>query len=313
MTWLQSDGWDEIPPGQRFAELVERPGIVQLPGAHNALAGLIAKRVGFEGLYISGAAVSASLGLPDLGVMTLEELCFHARTVYRATQLPLVVDADTGYGEAVNVMRTVRELEAAGAAALQIEDQILPKKCGHLNDKRLVSVDDMCAKVTAAHRARTDIRIIARTDAVDTEGLDAAIGRMNCYIEAGADIVFADALIDEGMFRAVTQRVNAPFMANMTEFGRTPYYTAAQLEGFGCKLVIWPASSLRVAAKAMEKLYADLAAQGATHHLLDSMQTRSELYETIGYFEYEALDNTIAPSSIPEELPIPAVTPSTDD
>ena len=150
MTWLQSEGWDETPPGQRFTELIERPGIVQLPGAHNALAGLIARRAGFESLYLSGAAVSASLGLPDLGIMTLEELCFHARTVYRATQLPLVVDADTGYGEALNVMRTVRELEAAGAAALQIEDQIMPKKCGHLNDKRLISVDDMCAKVTAA-------------------------------------------------------------------------------------------------------------------------------------------------------------------
>ena len=312
MTWLQSGDWDETPPGQRFAELIKRSGIVQLPGAHNALAGLIARRSGFECLYLSGAAISATLGLPDLGIMTLEELCFHAKTIYRATQLPLVVDADTGYGEAINVMRTVRELEAAGAAALQIEDQILPKKCGHLNDKRLVSVDDMCAKVTAARRARIDIRIIARTDAVDTEGLETAIGRMNRYIEAGADIVFADALIDEAMFRAVTQQVNAPFMANMTEFGRTPYYTAKELEAFGCKLVIWPASSLRVAAKAMEKLYADLAAQGATYHLLDMMQTRSELYETIGYFEYEALDDAIAPSSVPEELPNPAADPFAD-
>ena len=196
-------------------------------------------------------------------------------------------------------MRTVRELEAAGAAALQIEDQILPKKCGHLNDKRLVSVDDMCVKVTAARRARTDIRIIARTDAVDTEGLDAAIGRMNRYIEAGADIVFADALIDEAMFRTVTRQVNAPFMANMTEFGRTPYYTATQLEEMGCKLVIWPASSLRIAARAMEKLYATIAKEGKTRPLLDNMLTRAELYEVINYFDFESLDASVARSVVP--------------
>ncbi|HAU11237.1 MAG TPA: methylisocitrate lyase, partial [Gammaproteobacteria bacterium] len=236
MTWLESEHWPKETPGQRLQQLIDGPGIIQIPGAHNALAGLMAKRAGFRCLYVSGAAVSASLGLPDLGIITLEELCFHVRSLYRATQLPLVVDADTGYGEVMNVMRTVHELEAAGAAAMQMEDQILPKKCGHLNDKRLVTTAEMCAKVTAAKRARRDLRIIARTDAVQSEGLDGAIVRMNRYIEAGADIAFADALVDEHMFRTFTSGISVPFIANMAEFGRTPYYTATQFEAMGCKL-----------------------------------------------------------------------------
>lgn len=299
MTWLESEHWPKETPGQRLQQLIDGPGIVQIPGAHNALAGLMAKRAGFRCLYVSGAAVSASLGLPDLGIITLEELCFHVRTLYRATQLPLVVDADTGYGEVMNVMRTVHELEAAGAAAMQMEDQILPKKCGHLNDKRLVTTEEMCAKVTAAKRARRDLRIIARTDAVQSEGLDGAIVRMNRYIEAGADIAFADALVDEHMFRTFTSGISVPFIANMTEFGRTPYYTATQLEEMGCKLVIWPASSLRIAARAMEKLYATIAKEGETRPLLDNMLTRAELYEVINYFDFESLDASVARSVVP--------------
>ena len=299
MTWLEAEQWPKETPGLRLQQMIDSPGIVQIPGAHNGLAGLIAKRSGFSCLYVSGAAVSASLGLPDLGIITLEELCFHVRTIYRATHLPLVVDADTGYGEVMNVMRTVHELEAAGAAAMQMEDQILPKKCGHLNDKRLVTTDEMCAKVTAAKRARRHLRIIARTDAVQSEGLDRAIARMNRYIEAGADIAFADALVDKDMFRTFTSNISVPFMANMTEFGRTPYYTATQLEAMGCKLVIWPASSLRVAARAMEKLYATIAKEGETRPLLDNMLTRAELYEVINYFDFESLDASVAKSVVP--------------
>ena len=299
MTWLEAEQWPKETPGLRLQQMVDSPGIVQIPGAHNGLAGLIAKRSGFSCLYVSGAAVSASLGLPDLGIITLEELCFHVRTIYRATHLPLVVDADTGYGEVMNVMRTVHELEAAGAAAMQMEDQILPKKCGHQNAKRLVTTDEMCAKVTAAKRARRHLRIIARTDAVQSEGLDRAIARMNRYIEAGADIAFADALVDKDMFRTFTSNISVPFMANMTEFGRTPYYTATQLEEMGCKLVIWPASSLRVAARAMEKLYATIAKEGETRPLLDNMLTRAELYEVINYFDFESLDASVAKSVVP--------------
>ena len=208
MTWLTNDRWIKQPAGERFAALLVRPGILRAPGAHNAMAGLLAKRAGFECLYVSGAAVTASMGLPDLGVIGLDELCHHVRSIYRATQLPLIVDADTGYGEVLNVMRTVRELEAAGAAAVQIEDQLLPKKCGHLNDKQLASPEDMARKVEAAHRARTHLRIIARTDAVAQEGLEGGIERARLYIEAGADIVFADALTSEAMFRRFSSSVD---------------------------------------------------------------------------------------------------------
>ncbi len=306
MTWLTDNDVHKETPGDRLTQLIAQPGIVRIPGAHNALAGLLAKRAGFGCLYVSGAAVSGSMGLPDLGIMTLEELSSHVRSIYRATQLPLVVDADTGYGEAINVMRTVQELESAGAAAMQIEDQVMPKKCGHLSDKRLISTEDMCAKVAAARKARSHLRIIARTDAVDGEGLESAIERLNRYVEAGADLVFADALKDEVSIRTTTQRVGAPVLANMAEFGRTPYFSAAELEVMGCRLVIWPASSLRIAARAMDRLYQDLARTGTTHQFIDDMVDRSELYDVIGYFDYESLDASVARSVVPEKKPVPS-------
>ena len=306
MTWLTDNDVHKESPGDRLTQLIAQPGIVRIPGAHNALAGLLAKRAGFGCLYVSGAAVSGSMGLPDLGIMTLEELSSHVRSIYRATQLPLVVDADTGYGEAINVMRTVQELESAGAAAMQIEDQVMPKKCGHLSDKRLISTEDMCAKVAAARKARSHLRIIARTDAVDGEGLESAIERLNRYVEAGADLVFADALKDEVSIRTITQRVGAPVLANMAEFGRTPYFSAAELEVMGCRLVIWPASSLRIAARAMDRLYQDLARTGTTHQFIDDMVDRSELYDVIGYFDYESLDASVARSVVPEKKPVPS-------
>jgi methylisocitrate lyase len=303
MTWLTSDFWQAAPAGERFAELLRRPGIVRAPGAHNALAGLLAKRAGFECLYVSGGAVTASLGLPDLGVLTIDDLCFVTRSIYRATGLPLIVDGDTGYGEALNVMRLVRELEAAGAAAVHIEDQILPKKCGHLNDKRLASPEEMAAKVAAARKARSHLRIIARTDAVASEGLEGGIRRAKLYLEAGADIVFPDAVISEADFRTFVEGVGgAPVMANMTEFGRTPYFTADEFQAFGCRIVIWPVSSLRIEAKAVERLYATIASEGSTKPLLDDMQTRADLYATIGYSDYEALDSSIAQSVVPADI-----------
>src|ERR1700722_19039414 len=181
MTWLV-DAKDPIPPGERMAALWRLPEILRIPGAHHAYAGIVAKRAGFDALYLSGGALSSMLGLPDLGIMTLEEVCFFVRSIYRATDLPILVDGDTGYGEVLNVARLVRELEDAGAAAVQIEDQILPKKCGHLNDKRLVTPDEMAAKVSAAVRARRHLRIIARTDAAAVEGMDAALDRARLYL-----------------------------------------------------------------------------------------------------------------------------------
>jgi methylisocitrate lyase len=302
MTWLDDSNSNVSPAGERLAELWRAPGIVQIPGAHNALAALLAKRAGFKALYLSGGALSASLGLADLGILGLDELCLFTRMIMRAAGLPLVVDADTGFGGVLNVMRTVRELEDAGAAAVQLEDQVLPKKCGHLNDKRLVAPEEMAAKVSAARRASRHLRIIARTDSVGVEGLEAALKRSHLYLSAGADAIFPEALTSEEMFRGFAREISAPLLANMTEFGRTPYLTTQQFEQFGYKMVIWPVSSLRVAAKAMTDLYATLASDGSTVTMLDRMQTRSELYETIQYEDYEALDQSISRSVLPPEL-----------
>ncbi|MEK9903664.1 MAG: isocitrate lyase/phosphoenolpyruvate mutase family protein, partial [Rhodospirillales bacterium] len=225
MTWLVAENWDPTPMGERFQALLDKPGIVKAPGAHNAMAGLLAKAAGFDCLYVSGAAVTAAMALPDLGVIQLNELCDVVRQIHRATQLPLIVDGDTGYGEVLNVMRTIHELEDAGAAAIQMEDQVLPKKCGHLNDKLLASPEEMARKVAAARKARRHLRIIARTDAVQSEGLEAGLARARLYAEAGADLVFADGIKTPEEFRRFSTECGAPFMANMTEFGRTPYYT----------------------------------------------------------------------------------------
>jgi methylisocitrate lyase len=301
MTWLDNEGYDPPPAGERLARLWLEPGILKIPGAHNALAGLLAKRAGFKALYLSGAALSASLGLADLGIIGLDELCLFARAIARATALPLIVDGDTGYGGILNVMRLVRELEDAGAAAVQIEDQSLPKKCGHLNDKRLVGADEMAAKVAAAVRARRHLRIIARTDAAASEGIDGAISRARIYRAAGADVIFPEALTDAQMFRDFARAVDAPLLANMTEFGRTPYFTAAEFENFGFKMVIWPVSSLRVEGAAVRDLYATLMRDGSAAAMLERMQTRTELYDTIGYNEYESLDASLAKSVTPPD------------
>ncbi|MFQ5765869.1 MAG: methylisocitrate lyase [Rhodospirillales bacterium] len=300
MTWLEGNGRDKRPAGERLRELLARPEILGVPGAHNGLAGMLAKEAGFEALYISGGAVTATLGLPDLGVMTIDELCFVTRVVHRATDLPLIVDGDTGYGEVLNVMRTVREVERAGAAAVHIEDQVLPKKCGHLNDKRLIPVEDAKAKIGAAVKARSDLLIIARTDAAAVEGLEGAIGRANMYKDAGADVVFPDALPSADDFRKFAEAVPGPKMANMTEFGRTPYFTADEFQDMGYDIVIWPATSMRVAAGAMAELYAHIKAHGGAEALVPKMPSRAELYETIGYYDYEALDEGIAKSVVPD-------------
>jgi methylisocitrate lyase len=301
MTWLTSDARGVKPAGERLAELWRRPEIVRIPGAHNPLAARLAQRAGFQALYLSGAALSASLGLADLGLLSLEELRVCARSICRVSELPLLVDVDTGFGGVLNVMRTVRELEDAGAAAIQIEDQVLPKKCGHLSNKQLVPPEEMAAKIAAAIRARRHLRIIARTDAAGSESFDAALLRARAYLAAGADAIFPEALSDEAMFRRFTAEINAPILANMTEFGRTPYFTAQQFAAFGCKMVIWPVTSLRVAAKSITALYDTIARDGSAVAMLDQMQTRAELYEAIGYFDYEALDSSIAKSALPPD------------
>jgi methylisocitrate lyase len=290
--------------GARFRALLERPAILQMPGTHNGQAALQAKRAGFEALYLSGAAMSASMGLPDLGVITVDEVCFFIRQVARASGLPVLVDGDTGYGEALNVMHMVRAFEEAGAGAVHIEDQLLPKKCGHLNDKKLADPHDMAAKVHAAARARRDLFIIARTDAAASEGIDGAVARARRYLEAGADAIFPEALTTAEMFRAFAKAMpGVTLLANMTEFGRTPFFTASEFEAMGYRMVIWPVSSLRVANKAQARLYAAIKRDGGTQNMIGEMQTRAELYETIGYHQYEALDASIVETVVPQGMP----------
>lgn len=299
-TYLDAKSQHGIAAGERFAALVRRPTILQMPGAYNGLAAHQARRAGFEALYLSGAAVSASMGLPDLGIITVEDMCFFVRQVSRSSGLPVLVDGDTGYGEALNVMHMVRSFEDAGAGAVHIEDQVLPKKCGHLNDKKLASASDMAAKVAAAARARRHLYIIARTDAAASEGLDGAVARANLYLQAGADAIFPEALTSAEMFREFARRVKAPLLANMTEFGRTPYFTAAEFAAMGYRMVIWPVSALRVAGKAHERLYAAIRQEGGPQSMIPLMQTRQELYQTISYADYEVLDaigKTLSPVS----------------
>lgn len=300
MPYLIAQDLPERTAGARFRTLLETPGILRLPGTHNGQAALQAKAAGFGALYLSGAAMTASMGLPDLGIITVDEVAFFIRQIARASGLPLLVDGDTGYGEALNVMHMVRVFEEAGAGAVHLEDQLLPKKCGHLNDKKLASPADMAAKVAAAAKARRDLVIIARTDAAASEGIEGAVARAKLYIEAGADAIFPEALTSVEMFRALRAALpGVKLLANMTEFGRTPALTAAEFEELGYDMVIWPVSSLRVANKAQEELYATLARDGATTAMLDRMQTRQELYDTIGLGAFEALDGSIAASIAP--------------
>ncbi|MDE2514661.1 MAG: methylisocitrate lyase [Rhodospirillales bacterium] len=303
MPYLIADDLPAAPAGERFRAALARPGILCLPGAQNGMAAIQAREAGFSALYLSGAAMTASMGLPDLGIITVEEVCFFIRQITRASGLPLLVDGDTGYGEALNVMHMVRSFEDAGAGAVHIEDQLLPKKCGHLNDKKLADAHDMAAKIAAARKARRHLFIIARTDAAASEGLDGAVARAKLYLEAGADAIFPEALNTAEMFRAFAARIEAPLLANMTEFGRTPFFTAAEFEAMGYKMVIWPVSSLRVANKAQAELYAAIARDGGTHRMIDRMQTRAELYAAIGYHRYEALDASIVETIIPESMP----------
>lgn len=300
MPYLSASDLPHKPAGERFRELMRRPGIVKLPGAHNGMAAIQARNAGFEGLYLSGAAMTASMGLPDLGIITVDEVAFFIRQIVRSSGLPLVVDGDTGYGEALNVMHMVRVFEDAGAGAVHIEDQLLPKKCGHLNDKKLATAADMAAKVAAAAKARRSLYLIARTDAAASEGMDGAVARAKLYMEAGADAIFPEALNTAEMFSEFARRMpGVPLLANMTEFGRTPFFSAQEFEEMGYKMVIWPVSSLRVANKAQEKLYATIKRDGGTKAMVDEMQTRAELYDAIGLHHYEELDRSIIKTIVP--------------
>jgi len=303
LPYLIADDRPDESAGRRFRALLDRPQILQLPGAHNGQAALQAKAAGFEGLYLSGAAMTASMGLPDLGIITVDEVAFFIRQIVRSSGLPLLVDGDTGYGEALNVMHMVRAFEEAGAGAVHLEDQILPKKCGHLNGKKLADAHDMAAKVAAARRAARDLVIVARTDAAGVEGFEAAVDRAKLYVAAGADAIFPEALNTRAMFEAFAKAMpGVKLLANMTEFGKTPFFTAGEFEAMGYRMVIWPVSSLRVANRAQAKLYAAIRRDGGAQNMVGEMQTRAELYETIGLHDYEALDASIVKTIVPHTI-----------
>lgn len=300
MAWLVEEELSQQQLAQQFLQRIQSPGILKIPGAHDGMSARIAKQTGFEALYLSGAAYTASRGLPDLGIVYSEEVTRRARDIIRATHLPLLVDIDTGYGGVLNVARTAKEMVEAKVAAVQIEDQELPKKCGHLNGKKLVSTEEMMQKIQTIKQAAPSLVVIARTDAKGVDGIDETVRRAQKYVEAGADGIFPEALQTEEEFEYVSSQVKAPLLANMTEFGKTPYFTAEQFENWGYSMVIYPVSSLRVAAKAVEKLFQEIFEKGTQKDCLEDMQTRKELYETIRYYDYEELDKTIAKTVLPE-------------
>jgi methylisocitrate lyase len=279
--------------------------IQRLPGAFSPLAAVAIADYGFEGIYISGAGLSADLALPDIGLTTLSEVAERGRQIARVTSLPALVDADTGFGEPANVARTISLLEDAGLAGCHLEDQVNPKRCGHLDSKAVVSQDEMLRRVRAAVLARRDpgFVICARTDARAVEGLAAAITRARAYAAAGADMIFPEALQDASEFAAFRAAVDVPLLANMTEFGRSPLLSADELGDLGYNAVIWPVTLLRAAMGAAEQVLATLRDTGTQHPHVGSMQTRARLYELIRYESYAAFDSGIASFEIPGENP----------
>lgn len=279
---------------RRLRELIATR-TVMLPGAFNALAAMQIERAGFEAIYVSGAALAAARGLPDIGLLSMTEVVSDAATITNAVTIPALADADTGFGPPLVVMRTVRELEHAGVSGIQLEDQDLPKKCGHLPGKRLVSRDEMVDKIKAAVEARLDpdFIIVARTDARAVEGIAAAVERARTYVDAGADAIFPEALESAEEFRMFARHltktgIKIPLVANMTEFGKTPYLHVSEFEELGYRLVLFPVTALRIAAKAIETMLTELKSRGSQHALLEQMQTRQQLYDVLRYEDYES-------------------------
>ena len=272
----------------RAAVAEERP--LQVIGTINAYSALLAKRAGFKAIYLSGAGVAnASFGLPDLGITSLNDVCEDVRRISAATDLPLLVDADTGWGSAFNIARTSREIANAGAGGMHLEDQVQAKRCGHRPGKALVQTNEMVDRLKAAVDGRNDdsFVIMARTDAHAVEGQNAAIERAVKYVEAGADMIFAEALSTLDEFKQFTQAVKVPVLANITEFGKTPLFTVQELGSAGVGLVLYPLSAFRAMSKAAEAVYGAIRKEGTQKSVLDRMQTRAELYDVLGYHEYE--------------------------
>ena len=279
-----------ISPGARFRAAVAAEPPLQVVGAVNAYAALLAEHAGFQALYLSGGGVAASsCGIPDLGITTLEDVLVDARRITDVTALPLLVDIDTGWGGAFNIARAIRALGRAGVAAVHIEDQVMQKRCGHRPGKAVVAEAEMVDRVKAAVDARLDPEfvIMARTDALQAEGLQAAIDRAGACVEAGADMIFPEAMTELAQYEAFAKAVEVPILANITEFGATPLFTLDQLRSVGVGLALYPLSAFRASAKAALNVYAAIRRDGSQLHVIDSMQTRMELYDHLGYHAFE--------------------------
>ena len=278
-----------------FKKALTSGKLLQFPGAYNPMVAMLIEQKGFDGVYVSGAVMANSLGLPDIGMTTLTEVSQFASAIARVTSLPAIMDIDTGFGESMSVARTIKELTYLGMAGCHIEDQVNPKRCGHLDNKELVSVDAMVQKVKAAADAKTDENfiLIARTDARGVEGLDKALDRAKAYVDAGADMIFPEAMKDESEFEAFRKAVDVPLLANMTEFGKSRLLNKSQLENLGYNLVIYPVTTQRLAMFAVEKGLDSIADTGSQEAMLDEMQTRKRLYEVLHYEDYNAYDSSL--------------------
>lgn len=286
---------DNINAGPSGFRKLMNDGFITIPGVFDGMSAILAERSGFSAAYLSGSAVAAVMGLPDLSLTTLTEVAQEVGKITSITPLPLIVDADTGFGETMNVSRTVRLLERSGAAGMHIEDQVLPKRCGHLNGKKIVEPDEMIKKITSAVQARKDpdFVIIARTDARSVYGVDDAIERAKTYFEAGADVIFTEALECRDEFRKFAQSVRGPLLANMTEFGKSPLLSSEELQDLGYRMVIFPLTAFRATLKTMAGVYGRLFRDGTQNGFMDMLMTRSDFYSSIGYEQYENDDSEI--------------------
>jgi methylisocitrate lyase len=279
----------------KFRAALRENRLLRFPGAFSPLVAMLIEQLGFDGVYISGAVLSSDLGLPDIGLTTLAEVTSRGRAIARVTSLPAIIDIDTGFGETMNVARTIQEIEEAGLCACHMEDQVNPKRCGHLDNKTLISTADMAQKVRTAVQSRRDpdFLVIARTDARGVEGLAQAIDRAKAYVDAGADMIFPEALADEREFEQFRSALSVPLLANMTEFGKSPLLTSAQLQSLGYNVVIYPVTTLRLAMGAVERGLQTILEQGSQQSLLDQMQTRAQLYKLLRYEQYNTFDEGI--------------------
>ncbi|MEV6124442.1 methylisocitrate lyase [Streptomyces sp. NPDC052077] len=284
-----------------FRERLASGRLLRVPGAINPLSARLIQDTGFDAVYLSGAVLAADLGLPDIGLTTSTEIAARAQQTTRATDLPVLIDADTGFGEPMNAARTVQLMEDAGLAGLHLEDQVNPKRCGHLDGKTVTPREEMVRRLRAAVDARRDpdFLLMARTDARSVEGLDAAIDRAKAYVDAGADAIFPEALADVSEYEAFREAVDVPLLANLTEFGKTPLLDAVTLENLGYNIALYPVTLLRVAMGAIEDGLRTIAAEGTQESLLPRMQTRSRLYELLGYEEYSAFDSAVFDFTLP--------------